>query len=82
MRSVRSQSSGGDHLSLLYAFTGRDALRSKVSAIDDSRDNSTTGKKKALPARVAQEGFMAESVYRRGQTDVKVSPRFRRQRDE
>ena len=38
-------------------------------------------KKKPSPRRVAQEGFMAESVYRRGQTDVKASPRFRRQRD-
>jgi hypothetical protein len=64
-----------------YPFTGRNALLSNVSALDESQDKNTTGKKKPSPRRVAQEGFMAASVCRQEQTDVDVDLRFRRQQD-
>jgi hypothetical protein len=53
----------------MYAFTGRNALLSGVSAIDDSQEKPPRAKK-ILPRRVTQEGFMAASVCRHEQTNV------------
>jgi len=56
-------------LSHRYTIPGRNAGLSRVSAIDDSQEYTTTGKKN-LPRRVTQEGFMAASVCRHEQTNV------------
>ena len=62
-----------------YAFPERNALRSEVSAIEDSHDDKTTGTEKPSPRRVAQEGFMATPVRRHEPTDISVNPRSSRQ---
>jgi hypothetical protein len=41
--------------------------------MDNSQGNSTSGKKKPSPRRVAQEGFMATSVSRHEPTDISGS---------
>jgi hypothetical protein len=56
----------------MYVFTGRSALASRVSAIDDRQADTTPGNQKPSPRRVAQAGFVAASGCRHEQTDFKV----------
>jgi hypothetical protein len=44
--------------------------------MDDGQADSTTGKKKPSLRRVAPEGFVAASIYRPGQTKIKVIQDF------
>jgi len=47
-------------------------LPSRISPIDDRQADTTAGNQKPSLRRVAQEGFVATSVCRHEQTDVKV----------
>ena len=55
-----------------YAFIGRSALPSRVTAIDHRQEDTAAGNKKPSLRRVVQEGFMAASVCRHERTNVEV----------